>query len=236
MATEQNFQLFGPIHLGILGSIVALAALLAAIARRFTRWRARLRTGVALTLLLNAIVWYAYLAFRGWLTFPDSLPFELCDATLGVTVIASFTLNRIAFDLAYYGTLAGTSMALITPDLWEPFPSFSTVQFFVAHGLVVVAVLFLVWSQQARPRPGSVWRAMLGLNLFAAFAGAFDFVFRTNYMYLHAKPQNRSLLDYLGPWPWYILSSEILALVLFTLLYLPFKRWHGARPSPKEGF
>ncbi len=221
---QANFHLFGPVHLLILGSIVGLAALLAACARKFAYWRPRLRVAVAGALLLNAIVWYAYLAERGWLSFPDSLPLELCDATLAVTVVASFTLNPVGFDLAYYGALAGTSMAVITPDLWEPFPSFSTVQFFIAHGLVIVAVLYLVWSRQMRPRPGSVWTAMLGLNIFAAIAGTFDLFFRTNYMYLRSKPENASLLDYLGPWPWYLAVSEITALVLFTLLYAPFAR------------
>jgi hypothetical integral membrane protein (TIGR02206 family) len=219
---KMNFRLFGPVHLIILGSIIALAATLAAVARRAVIWRYRIRIGVAAALLLNSAVWYGYLAVRGWLTFPDSLPLELCDFTLCLTVISAFTLNAMAFDLAYYGALAGTSMAVLTPDLWEPFPSFSTVQFFIAHGLVLVAVLYLVWSGEARPRPGSVWRAMLGLNIFAAIAGTFDFVFRTNYMYLRAKPQNPSLLDYFGPWPWYLATSEIAALVLFTLLYAPF--------------
>lgn len=221
-SNQQNFRLFGPIHLLILSSIVGLAAILAVIARRFHRLRHPLRIGVATALLLNSIVWYAYLAFRGWLTFPGSLPLELCDATLCVTVIASCTLNPTAFDLAYYGALAGTSMALLTPDLWEPFPSFGTIQFFVAHGLVVVAVLYLVWSGEARPRSRSIWRAMLGLNIFAAFAGLFDFIFRTNYMYLRAKPDNPSLLDYLGPWPWYLAACEFVALAFFTLLYLPY--------------
>jgi hypothetical protein len=96
---------------------------------------------------LNSAVSYGYLAARGWLTFPDSLPLELCDATLCLTVISAFKLDATAFDLAHYGALAGTSMAVLTPDLWEPFPSFSTVQFFVAHGLVLVAVLYLVWSR-----------------------------------------------------------------------------------------
>jgi hypothetical protein len=103
-------------------------------------------------------------------------------------------------------------MALLTPDLWEPFPSFSTVQFFVAHGLVLVGALYLVWSGQARPRPGSIWKAMLGLNIFAAIAGTFDFFFKTNYMYLRTKPRNPSLLDFLGPWPWYLATSEAIAL------------------------
>jgi hypothetical integral membrane protein (TIGR02206 family) len=175
-------------------------------------------------LLLNSAVWYGYLAARGWLTFPDSLPLELCDATLCITVIAIFSLNRTAFDLAYYGALAGTSMALLTPDLWEAFPSFSTVQFFIAHGLVVVAVLYLVWSGEARPRSGSIWRAMLALNIFAGSVGAVDFFLHTNYMYLRAKPENASLLNYFGPWPWYIAVSEIFALAVFTLLYTPFRR------------
>ena len=115
-------------------------------------------------------------------------------------------------------------MALLTPNLWEQFPSFATVQFFAAHGLVVTAVLYLVWSRQARPRRGSVGRAMLAVNCFAAFDGAFDAIFKTNYMYLRAKPENMSLLSFLGPWPWYIVSSEAVALGLFLLLYLPFRR------------
>lgn len=221
-STNDYFPLFGPSHFIILGCIIALPAILAFIARQITASRRGLRIALATALLVNALVWYGYLAARHWLTFPGSLPLELCDATLCVTVIALFTLNATAVDLAYYGALAGTSMAVLTPDLWERFPSFSTVQFFIAHGLVIVGVLYLIWSREARPRAGSIWRAMLGLNIFAAFTGTFDWIFRTNYMYLRAKPENASLLDYLGPWPWYIAAAEIVALALFGLLYAPF--------------
>jgi hypothetical integral membrane protein (TIGR02206 family) len=217
-----HFKIFGPVHLAILGFIPVVAAILASIQRRGhgTKW---VRLGLALALLLNSVVWFGYMGVRGWLRFPDSLPLELCDATLCLALIALLTLNATIFDLAYYGALVGTSMALLTPDLWEPFPSLSGVEFFIMHGLVVVSVLYLVWSNEARPGPGSVWKAMLAVNAYAAAVGTFDFVFKTNYMYLRSKPANASLLDYLGPWPWYIASSEVVALLLFALLYLPFR-------------
>jgi hypothetical integral membrane protein (TIGR02206 family) len=219
---QSNFNLFGPVHIFILLSIPALAAALAMCVRLGLPAK-RVRLGLTILVLLSSIGWYGYLAARGWLKFPESLPLELCDATLLLTGIALLTLNPLSIDLAYYGALAGTSMALLTPDLWEPFPSFSTVQFFVAHGLSIVAVLFLIGTNQARPRPGSVWRAMLGVNVFAAVVDGFNVIFGTNYMYLRAKPENVSLLDYLGPWPWYILSGEAVALLLFVLLWLPFR-------------
>jgi hypothetical integral membrane protein (TIGR02206 family) len=222
MAT--NFQLFGIVHLAILSAIVLLAAVLAAVQRSLSPGSRSLRLGLAATLFLDTACWEIFLTRHGLLTFPAHLPVEFCDATLYVTLIALFTLSPAVFDLAYYGALAGTTMALLTPDLWERFPSLTTVHFFFAHGLVVAAVLYLAWSRLARPRKGSVLLAMLGVNLWAAFDGSFDWIFKTNYMYLRAKPGHASLLDILGPWPWYIVATEGVALGLFLLLYLPFRR------------
>jgi hypothetical integral membrane protein (TIGR02206 family) len=219
-----NFRLFGPAHLFILGSVPALAAILAVIQRTLPAGARGLRIGLATVILLDAVVYYGYLIAHGQLTFPDHLPLELCDASLCLVIIALFTLNRAVYDLAYYGALAGATMALLTPNLWEPFPSFSTIQFFVDHGLIVVGALYLVWSKQMRPRPGSVARAMLAVNIFAACVGTFDFLFKTDYMYIRAKPPNASLLDVLGPWPWYIVTAEFVACGVFILLYLPFWR------------
>jgi uncharacterized membrane protein YwaF len=62
------------------------------------------------------------------------------------------------------------------------------------------------------------------LNIFAVLVGTFDFFFKTDYMFLCAKPQTVSALDFLGPWPWYIVTGEGVALGLFLLLYWPFRR------------
>jgi len=219
-----SFHLFGPAHLFILFAVISLAAILALVHRRLPPGSKTVRLTLASALLADSAVFYAYQITQGQLTFPDHLPLELCDASLCLVILALFTLNKLVFDLAYYGALAGATMALLTPNLWEPFPSFGTVQFFLAHGLIVTGALYLVWSGQARPRPWSVARAMLAVNLFAACVGAFDYVYKTDYMYLRAKPQNASLLSVLGPWPWYLVAAEIAALAIFCLLYLPFRK------------
>ena len=217
-----NFKLLGPVHLAILASVPLLAGLLAYIQKKLAPGSRKLRIGLACFILLDSAIYYGFLIARGQLTFPDHLPLELCDASLCLVIIALFTVNQAVFDLAYFGALAGATMALLTPNLWEDFPSFSTIQFFVDHGLIVVGALFLAWSGLARPRPGSVRRAMIAVNLFAACVGTFDYAFKTDYMYLRAKPPNTSLLDVLGPWPWYLAATEFVACGVFLLLYLPF--------------
>jgi hypothetical integral membrane protein (TIGR02206 family) len=205
-----TFHLFGPLHLVILGAVPLLAAIFAALQRRLLPGFRALRYGLASILLLDLALHYAYMAAHGQFSFPESLPLDLCDATMFLTVIVLFTLNRAIFDLAYYGAISSSL--------------FLKVHFFVVHGFIVIAILYLVWSRLARPRPGSVGRALLALNIYAAFIGTFNYIFKTDFMYLCAKPQDVTLMTVLGPWPWYILSCEGIALVLFLLLYLPFRQ------------
>lgn len=124
-------------------------------------------------------------------------------------------------------------MALLTPNLVYP-STFLVVQFFADHGLIVVATLYLVWTRQARPRPGSAVRALLALNVLAAAAGLFDLRFKTNYMFLRAKPPTKSILDAFGPWPWYLVACEGFAFGLFLLLYLPFRQPRLSNENPRE--
>jgi hypothetical integral membrane protein (TIGR02206 family) len=218
-----NFRLFGVVHLLILGAIPAAAWLLAWTGRRSeaaARWT---RLALGMFLLANELVWYGYRLRMEWIRWPEGLPLQLCDATLWLTIVTCFTRVAWSFELAWFAGLGGSGMAVLTPDLWEPFPSYPTLYFFLAHGGVIVALLWLVWVGELRPRPGCVWRVFWRWNLFTAAIGLFNAVFGTNYMYLCRKPAGASLLDWLGPWPVYLLAGEAVALGVFTLLWLPFR-------------
>jgi hypothetical integral membrane protein (TIGR02206 family) len=119
-------------------------------------------------------------------------------------VIVALTLNSWAYEFAYFAGLGGSTMAMLTPDLWVTFPSYLTVYFFSGTWVVAITLLTLTWGRIARLRLGCVWRAFAVLNGFTAAVGIFDMLFKTNYMCLCRKPARASLLDYFGPWPVYI--------------------------------
>jgi hypothetical integral membrane protein (TIGR02206 family) len=214
------------VHVAIATAIPALAGALAWATRGRPRAVSLTARVVGSLLALNELVWYAFRYSHEGIRFPEGLPLQLCDVGVWLVVAAALVCPRrpFVFELAWYWGIAGAGMAILTPDLWAPPLSYPSIYFFAAHGGMVATVLFLVWSHQARPRPGSWWRAFVAVNAYAVAVGAFNAAFRTNYGYLCAKPEQPSLLDLLGPWPVYILAAEPVVLLLFWLLWLPFRR------------
>lgn len=220
---DPYLRLFGPVHLSILAAVPALGAALAWRVRRRPAEARPLRLAFGTALIINELIWYGFRLYHEGFRFPEALPLQLCDLSLWLSAATALTLSQWAGELAYYWGLAGSTMALLTPDLWEAFPSYPTVYFFLAHGGLVALMLFLIWGRLLRPRPGSFWRAFFVLNVYAAAIGIFNLVFHTNYLYLCEKPASASLLDLFGDWPWYLLPAEAAGLAIFALLAWPFR-------------
>lgn len=217
-------QLFGPLHISLLMAIALIAVAFPSLCRRgFVPMRgARLTMGWMLT--INELIWWIYRYSREGI-HAANLPLQLCDLTVWLAVFGCFTVAPTLVELAYFAGAAGAGMALLTPNLWSPWPSYPALYFFVAHGGIVIAVALLACGGYARFHPGAVWRSF-GLVLgYAALVGAVNAAFGSNYMFLCRKPDNPSLLDRMGPWPCYLAGGAAVGLALFWLLWLPVRHW-----------
>lgn len=219
-------RLFGPLHLALLAAILAAGFLLVMLCRRVVAARRMVRLLLGAGLALNELGWWAFRYSHEGLHLRN-LPLQLCDVTLWMTVAACLTLAPALVEFAYFAGLAGAAMALITPDLWSPWPSYPAVYFFVAHGGIAIGIAALVFGGIAPLREGAVWRAFGMLLAYAAVLGAFNAVCGANFMYLCRKPANPSLLTLFGPWPLYLVGGAALGLGLFWLLWLPVRPRRG---------
>lgn len=213
--------LLAPEHTGALAVIaLAVAAMTAAARRRPGRWIRLL----AAVLVIDELSWWIYLLDGGQPGAPvaQSLPLQLCDVAIFVAAIALWTRQRFLVEVTYFWALAGTIQALLTPDLPQHFPSYPYFQYYIAHGGVVGAALLLVAGLKIYPRPSAVLKVAALTLVYAALVGSIDALTQSNYMYLRSKPPGGSLLDLLGPWPFYIFGAAVVGAVLFAVLDAPF--------------
>ncbi len=214
--------LFGRVHISLLAGIAVAAILLSALCRQGRLSLRPVRLVLGFGLLGNELIWWVFRYSHEGVHLAN-LPLQLCDLTLWAAVLACLRPVPWIVELAYFAGLAGAGMALLTPDLWSPWPSYPSIYFFVVHGGIVIAAGVLVFGGTAPLRRGAPWRAFGLISAYAAAIGCFNAVSGANYMYLCRKPKNASLLDAFGPWPMYLLGGAAAALALFWLLWLPIR-------------
>lgn len=227
------FVPFGAAHLGALGLVALVAALVVLLVRGCPRLAPTVRWTLAAGIVGLAAFEIAVGAREGWLSGKMLLPLELCDAALLLAVFTLLWPGRAPAETVYFWAGSGTLLAMLTPELPWSFPRWEFVVFFGLHGLVLVAALVLVFGLGLRPRPGAPCRVFGITAGWATLVGLVNLALGTNFMYLRHKPVVATPLDWMGPWPVYIGVAGVLALVLFHALAAPFRReWRAAAREP----
>jgi hypothetical integral membrane protein (TIGR02206 family) len=221
-------------HLIAVAVIVAVTAALVMAARlRPGPWTTVAGVILGVVIIVNESAFYVWVAVRGQFDVTWALPVQLCDVAALVTTLALFFRNQLLVELTYFWGIAGTANGLITPDISDRWPSFGFVQYFIQHGGIPCAALFLVVGLRIAPSTWAVARVYVltfGLLLIDALI---NLLTDGDYMYLRRPPGVSNLLDLMGPWPWYIAGAAVLALVLFLVLDAPFKISALARARSK---
>jgi hypothetical integral membrane protein (TIGR02206 family) len=179
--------------------------------------------GLAIVQLANAVFTQVWFLATGPYDFTWMLPLQLCDAAIVASTFALLRPRPLAFELTYFWGLGAAVQGLITPSITERFPHPIFFQFFIVHVGLVTAAIFLSAGMKMRPRPRPVLRMMIWTNAVALVAGLADWITGGNYMFLRSPPPTGSILDHLGRWPWYLLTGEVVAWLVFSALDLPFR-------------
>ncbi len=220
-------------HLIALAATVILALALCAMARL---WPGRLTNTVCgvlgTALILNEAYCQVWQVQQGGWSMQYGLPLYLCDVAAFIAGAALLRPQPLLAEVTYFWAIAGTLQGLLTPDTHHDFMSYQYLQYYIDHVGVVVAALVLVAGRGITPRRGA-WLRVFGLTaLFTVLVGAADIATGGNYMYLRQVPGSGSMLNFMGPWPWYIISGVGVAGIALLLLDLPFRRRRGAAVSP----
>jgi len=235
--TGAPFELFGPAHIGFL-LVLLLACILVCVFRdRFSpRARSIARWTLAAGLVVNELAFHAWNIHNGLWSAKTLLPLHLCSLMIFATAFMLAARNRAVYEFTYFVGIGAGMWALITPDAGiYGFPHFRFFQTLIAHGLLVFSAVYMTAVEKFRPYPGSLRRVAVGVNLYVVLMFVVNSLIGSNYLYIMGKPETPSLIDLLGPWPWYILSYEAIGLAVCLLLYLPFYLRDRRHPPDVDG-
>ncbi|EMA6344174.1 TIGR02206 family membrane protein [Bacillus cytotoxicus] len=189
---------------------------------RQKKWNRIVRYTIAFLLIGSEIGLDIWQVKAGIFNLRTSLPFELCTISLLLATVMVITKSYKLYEILFFTGIIGASQAILTPNLQYAFPHFRFIEYFLAHVLLIWAPLFMTWVEGYRPTFRSIKRTMVFLNAFIPIVSFVNYKTGGNYMFLAHKPETASLLDMLGPHPYYILSLEVVAFIGCFILYMPF--------------
>jgi len=178
--------------------------------------------GVCVSLII--IVFHLYYIIIEAYNFKTDLPLFLCSFMALIIPIFTYYRKYWMYEILLFWIVAGTSQAVITPDIPEGFPSFNYFRYWVIHLGLLFIIFYATFVLGMRPKLQSVFKSIAALMLYMAVMMCLNYLLDANYSYLNYKPESASVLDYLSDWPWYLLQVGAILIPYFLLIYVLFKK------------
>lgn len=152
-----------------------------------------------------------------------TLPLHLCDLAWPAATWALWTHKPFPIALTFFWGLTLTVQGVLTPALNEDLPHPRYFAFWALHLLIVWAAVYLAIGLRKVPRWRDFAATVVTTAAWAVSAYVFNVAADTNYGYLLRKPRG-SILDLLGPWPWYVLQEIALIILVWAALTAAMQR------------
>ncbi len=172
-------------------------------------WKVRLLRFIDFYLLFDLLFMEAYLLFNGNFSLQTSLPLSFCSVMQLVAAFAAITQNAFLFEFALFFAIAGPIQAFLTPAVVYQGEEFILIDFFIAHGLTVIAPLFMTLCLNFAPRKWAAVKSIGIMQFVVICIYGINIHLGANYMYLCEKPNIIHPLN-TAAWPYYVLNWHLL--------------------------
>lgn len=176
-----------------------------------------------------------YRSYAGYVDFSHDLPLHLCNIlTLLMPFVVWFNLRKL-WGITFFWIMAGCAQSIFTPTLTESMPHYEAMRYWAVHAIIILCALHGMVVYGYKLNFYDALRSILAINVLAAILFPINLMLKANYMYLNAKPPGKTFYDLLGTWPGYIVTLEIIVILFFIAMVLPFyyhkiPSWLRSRP------
>ncbi|MBO0839310.1 MAG: TIGR02206 family membrane protein [Sciscionella sp.] len=227
MSAPHAFVVYGPSHIAVLVVFVAGAVAAVVLARRYrdtkgARWAERVAALAIFALWLGIAIYSVATASTGVVY---ALPLQLSDLVALSAAYALASRRPWACTMTYYWGVALSTETLISPEYHGiDFPDKGFLAFWGIHLLVMWTAIYLTWGVGIHPDWGR-YRATVAVTFgWVIVAMTVNGLTGSNYGFLNRKPQTASILDFFGPWPWYVLVVIVIVAAVWALMTWPWVR------------
>ena len=227
MIEHETLEIFGSLWWQTNLITIGIIVLLLLLGRRLNpKNKEVLARIIAAVLIYRTVGIHFYWDHLGTWTIESSLPLHLCGLSAILSGIVIFWRNQMAYEFLFYWGLPGAFHALLTPEFTHGTGGFLTIEYYLSHGGILLSAIYLTWILGMRPRQGSWWKIFLWSQLLVPTIGSINWILDANYMYICAKPIADNPLLF-GEWPWYFLGIELVAILHYSIIYIPFAIHRG---------
>ncbi|OUW82386.1 MAG: hypothetical protein CBD82_01655 [Gammaproteobacteria bacterium TMED222] len=232
MFEVEEFKIFGFEHLLTIFLIISFSILFPFLLRNLkTSSKSKIALGLAIFIILNEVIkpFYYPALYPERYDFLSTLPLHLCN--LASLFIAIFFISKIRFffNLSFFWGISGVLMALTQPDYPYDFPHLHFILFNFNHALLLFSIFFAFITLKNIPDFKSyqdtifysipIVLVVFSINLLINFLSKNTVA---NYMYLIEFPLGENLTRFMPDPPFHVLIFIPIALLLFSITYLPF--------------
>lgn len=221
----ESFKLFGMSHILTVIIMVLVFIILIRLSMRNSGFSLYFKRYLLISLIIQEVLYKMWAGLYQEIDLTIIFSLHLSSISVILCIILLIKYNQKIFDVMYFWGLVAVPQAIITPGIITfGFPHLRFFHIFSIHITTIFVIVYFLVVEKKRISKNALVRVIITTNLYGAFVFVINIIFSTNYMFIGKKSSFSPVLNFLGEWPYFIIYMDILAIILFTVAYLPMRK------------